>query len=58
MARPTGQESRIIFFAEIGSTLEYELARYDAVIFFESAAVGGMESRAATPSATSRWKRR
>ena len=30
------------FFADIGSTLERELSRYDAVIFFESAAVGGM----------------
>ena len=30
------------FFAALGTTLEAELARYDAVIFFESAAVGGM----------------
>lgn len=29
------------FFADINSTYENELARYDAVIFFESAAVGG-----------------
>lgn len=29
------------FFEEVGSTLDTELARYDAVIFFETAAVGG-----------------
>lgn len=29
------------FFAELGTTLEAELARYDEVIFFETAAVGG-----------------
>ncbi|MEW5737531.1 MAG: AAA family ATPase [Myxococcota bacterium] len=29
------------FFAAMGTTLEAELARYDAVLFFESAAVGG-----------------
>ncbi len=37
------------FFAEIGSTLEYELSRYDAVIFFESAAVGGMDIEGGNP---------
>jgi len=36
---PGGSEA---FFADIGSTLEHELARYDAVIFFESAAMGRM----------------
>lgn len=30
------------FFAHVGSTHADELARYDAVIFFETAAVGGM----------------
>lgn len=30
------------FFAAVGTTEERELARYDAVIFFESAAVGGL----------------
>lgn len=30
------------FFAQVGSTHADELARYDAVIFFETAAVGGM----------------
>ncbi len=29
------------FFERVGTTHEQELARYDAVIFFESAAVGG-----------------
>ena len=31
------------FFAAMGTTEALELARYDAVIFFESAALGGME---------------
>ncbi len=30
------------FFEQLNTTLEKELARYDAVIFFETAAVGGM----------------
>lgn len=30
------------FFTAVGSTYEAELARYDAVLFFESAAVGGI----------------
>lgn len=30
------------YFAAVGTTLEDELARYDAVLFFESAAVGGI----------------
>jgi predicted ATPase len=30
------------FFADVGTTLEAELARYDAVVFFESAAAGGL----------------
>ncbi len=30
------------FFAAVGTTEERELGRYDAVIFFESAAVGGL----------------
>lgn len=30
------------FFAAVGTTLEQELARYDAVIFFETAAAGGL----------------
>jgi len=29
------------FFADVGTTLEEQLTRYDAVIFFETAAVGG-----------------
>ena len=30
------------FFAAIGTSLEAELARYDAVIFFETAAAGAV----------------
>ena len=30
------------FFDAVGTTLKTELARYDAVIFFETAAAGGM----------------
>jgi predicted ATPase len=37
------------FFAEVGSTLETELLRYDAVIFFETAAVGGISIEGGNP---------
>ena len=37
------------FFADIGSTLEQELSRYDAVIFFESAAMGHMNIEGNNP---------
>jgi len=37
---PDGQES---YFQAIGSSLENELARYDAVVFFETAAAGGYD---------------
>ncbi|HBJ83056.1 MAG TPA: hypothetical protein DDZ88_04115 [Verrucomicrobiales bacterium] len=37
------------FFKEMGSTLDKELARYDAVIFFESAAVGGLGIEGGNP---------
>ncbi len=37
------------FFEDVGSTLEREMARYDAVIFFESAAVGGMGIEGGNP---------
>jgi len=37
------------FFKEVGSSLELELARYDAVIFFESAAVGGIGIEGGNP---------
>ena len=37
------------FFAAVGTTLEAELTRYDAVIFFESAAVGGMSIEGGNP---------
>jgi predicted ATPase len=38
------------FFAALGTTLEAELARYDAAIFFESAAVGGMRIEGGNPT--------
>ena len=37
------------FFAAVESTLKRELKRYDAVIFFESAAVGGMSIEGGNP---------
>jgi predicted ATPase len=37
------------FYATLGTTLEHELARYDGVIFFESAAVGGMGIEGGNP---------
>lgn len=37
------------FFRPLGTTLEHELARYDAVIFFESAAVGGISIEGGNP---------
>lgn len=38
------------FFAAMGTTEERELARYDAVIFFESAAVGGLPIEGGNPT--------
>ncbi|MCB9744172.1 MAG: AAA family ATPase [Alphaproteobacteria bacterium] len=40
------------FFEHIGSTLEAELGRYDAVIFFETAARGGMDIEGNNPVRT------
>lgn len=37
------------FFYALDTTIETELARYDAVIFFESAAVGGMSIEGGNP---------
>jgi predicted ATPase len=37
------------FFQAMGTSLEQELARYDGVIFFESAAVGGMGIEGGNP---------
>lgn len=37
------------FFTALGTTLEHELARYDGVIFFESAAVGGIGIEGGNP---------
>ncbi|MCB1206386.1 MAG: AAA family ATPase [Verrucomicrobiae bacterium] len=38
------------FFERLGTTLEQELARYDGVIFFESAAVGGLGIEGGNPA--------
>jgi len=40
------------FFKEVGSSEEHELARYDAVIFFETAAVGGISIEGGNPTRT------
>jgi predicted ATPase len=37
------------FFQAVGSTLDDELARYDAVIFFETAAAGGLDIEGGNP---------
>lgn len=37
------------YFAEQGSTIDKELERYDAVIFFETAAVGGLSIEGGNP---------
>jgi predicted ATPase len=37
------------YFAAVGTTLEAELRRYDAVIFFETAAVGGASIEGGNP---------
>jgi predicted ATPase len=38
------------FFSHLGTTLEAELMRYDAVIFFETAAVGGISIEGGNPT--------
>lgn len=38
------------FFTEMGTTLEDELSRYDAVLFFETAAVGGLAFEGGNPT--------
>jgi hypothetical protein len=43
---PEGPEG---FFQSLGTSLEDELSRYDAVVFFESAAVAGLEVRSGNP---------
>ncbi len=37
------------FFEDMGTTMEAEMNRYDAVLFFESAAVGGMSIEGGNP---------
>ena len=43
------EPSDIDFYTAMGTTPDAELARYDGVIFFESAAVGGMEIEGGNP---------
>ncbi|MBP9708343.1 MAG: AAA family ATPase [Oligoflexales bacterium] len=38
------------FFESVGTTIEAELSRYDAVIYFESAAVGGIQIEGGNPA--------
>ncbi len=38
------------FFAHLGTSLDDELARYDAVVFFETAAVGGISIEGGNPA--------
>ena len=40
----------LLFFRHLETTLERELARYDAVIFFETAAVGGIAIEGGNPA--------
>ena len=44
---PEGEDA---FFESMGSTMEAEMRRYDAVIFFESAAVGGIGIETGNPA--------
>ncbi len=46
---PDGQSE---YFAHLGTTLEQEISRYDAVVFFESAAVGGISIEGGNPIRT------
>lgn len=43
---PGGEEG---FFEALGTTLAAELSRYDGVVFFQSAAVGGLEIEGGNP---------
>jgi predicted ATPase len=43
------QDAPMTFFEAVGTTVEKEMARYDAVIFFESAAVGGISIEGGNP---------
>jgi len=45
-----GDESS--YFSAMGTTLEFELSRYDAVIFFESAAIGNISIEGGNPIRT------
>jgi len=43
-------ERVVVVHEAVGSTREHELGRHDAVIFFESAAVGGMSIEGGNPA--------
>ena len=42
-------DGRDAFFRSVGTTLDTELARYDAVVFFETAAVAGLSIEGGNP---------
>lgn len=42
-------DGRDAFFRSVGTTLDAELARYDAVVFFETAAVAGLSIEGGNP---------
>jgi predicted ATPase len=46
---PNPLDGELDFFASLGTTLEVELARYDAVLFFETAAVGDFSIETGNP---------
>lgn len=46
------EDAPIGFFDTVGATLEEELTRYDAVLFFESAAVGDIQVEGGNPTRT------
>jgi predicted ATPase len=45
-------EASLDFFETLGTTLDYQIARYDAVLFFESAAVGDISIEGGNPART------
>ncbi len=47
-----GNDGGVDFFTAVGTSMELELARYDAVIFFETAAVGNFSIETGNPTRT------
>lgn len=47
-----GNDGEIDFFTAVGTSMELELSRYDAVIFFETAAVGNFSIETGNPTRT------